>query len=401
MTYAMARGAMQDYDDQFGYELVPDHVELAIAKPDANLKRKLDQAITQAIANQTRLERIAQQNNIGSGRRLPVLSAAELDREGRSSGYRSLGRDEQNLYTQQAGDARSIARSYADDRANTRSSLSSVGTGNSDRYGNQGSGENSGIDPAMEQQWTEDMQQAASELSGSSLDGSGRFDEVGNPKSVLDSYLDGADGDVTEADGNTNQVNQPNGLAGQANESAEAKMSMQNPSSASGGAAGASQPPSGQQASGPSQNMASQNLQPPSSDAQSRPPENSYSQTPTEDLATPGSPGWALPRDVAKSHGNEILRTIRAESRSDRFVLLPSDRRSSAEMFGVFDHDARRASLELATAVRDRVDQWGAALPGGRWQPVLQVDVKPGGEIRFEQLRRILRDSGVNVVPKN
>ena len=70
-------------------------------------------------------------------------------------------------------------------------------------------------------------------------------------------------------------------------------------------------------------------------------------------------------------------------------------------MFGVFDRNAQRASLELATAIRDRVEQWGASLPGGRWQPVLEVDVQPGGEVRFQQLQMILRDSGVKVVRKN
>ena len=200
LTYATARAAMQDYDDQFGYELVPTDVELATAKPDSNLKRKIDRAVTEAIAIQTRQERIAQRNNISSGRRLPVLSAAALDREGRTSGYRSLARNEQNLYTQQANDARSIARSYAEDRASARGSSSrsqspSVTYGNSNNYGKQSAeatfnNNQGGIDPATDQKWTEDMQQAASELRGSSLDG-GMFDEEGNPRSLLDSYMQG------------------------------------------------------------------------------------------------------------------------------------------------------------------------------------------------------------------
>ena len=444
LTYATARGAMQDYDDQFGYELVPTDVELATAKPDANLKRKIDRAITEAIANQVRQERIAQRNNVSSGRRLPVLSAAALDREGRSSGYRSLGRNEQNLYTEQAGDARSIARSYADDRASSRSNTSrsqspSVTYGNSNTYGSQSAGatfngNQGGIDPAMDQKWTQDMQQAASELRGSSLNG-GAFDEDGNPRSLLDSYVQGNnangedqgkpgefssdgqrtdsngqpadfDGELGERDGNTDQVQQPNGLSGSTGELNEARRPTQNPYQAAGGSAGSEQlkngsPQQGSSQQSSSQQSASQNQQGNPSDAKAPPPENSYSQTPTEDLAKPGSPGWALPRDVARSHGNEILRTIRVQSRSDRFILLPSNRRSSPEMFGVFDRNARRASLELATAIRDRVDQWGAALPGGRWQPVLEVDVQPGGEVRFQQLQTILRDSGVKVVPKN
>ena len=459
LTYATARGAMQDYDDQFGYKLVPTDVELATAKPDSNLKRKIDRAIAEALSNQRRQERIALRNNISSGQRLPVLSAAELGRQGRSSGYRSLARSEQNLYTEQANDARSIARSYADDRASSRdnssqdyssqdyssrSQSSGATYAGSSNYGKPSAGASingdpGGIDPALDQKWTEDMQRAAGELRGSSMNGSG-FDEQGNPVSLLDSYVQGNtgnengqpsaqgnpgdtsseaqrtnfdgqgvnfDSELADRDGNTGQVQQPNGLSGASGETNEGQLPTQNPYQASGGSAGAGQPQSGSPQQGSpqqssNQQSASQDQQANPSDANAPPPpQNSYSQTRTEDLANPGRPGWALPRDVARSNGNEILRTIRAESRRDRFILLPSNRRSSPEMFGVFDRDARRASLELATAVRDRVDQWGAALPGGRWQPVLEVDVQPGGEVRFQQLQMILRDSGVKVVPKN
>lgn len=66
-------------------------------------------------------------------------------------------------------------------------------------------------------------------------------------------------------------------------------------------------------------------------------------------------------------------------------------------MFGISDGDTERAVLELATAIRDRVDRWGAALPGGRWQPRLEVQVMPGGEHRWEQLWRGMSGSGIEV----
>lgn len=459
LTYATARGAMQDYDDQFGYELVPDGVELAMAKPDNQLKDKVDRAITVAVANQARREVIAQRNNFGgrqggvggsqsgSGRRLPELSAAAMDRQGRSSGYRSLRRDEQNIYTQHAGDARSIAQSYAADRASNRSQSPSV-----THSGSGGANPTSqATDPAADQRLSDQMEQVADELHNRSLTDQA-FDADGNPQSMLDSFLAGGsqeNGDGSGSDGqfdydgefggNTDQVANPNGQTGTDAESMPGQRSLQNPNATSGGSAGGSQPRS---EGGPEQNPADQNFaqqqsgqqsssgqNPPSlnllaqessqrADANQQqqqqgsdndrnpPPTNPYSQTPNKDLAKPGQQGWALPREVANSHGNEILRTIRAESRSDRFVLLPTRRgrtyqESVPQIFGVFDRNATRASLELATAVRDRVQQWGAALPGGRWQPVLEVDVLPGGEVRFEQLQRMLQGSGVTVIRKN
>ncbi|MCG8653927.1 MAG: hypothetical protein MI861_29075, partial [Pirellulales bacterium] len=67
------------------------------------------------------------------------------------------------------------------------------------------------------------------------------------------------------------------------------------------------------------------------------------------------------------------------------------------EMFGLSDGDVNRATLQLATAVRDRIARWGAAIPGGRWQPRLEVEVMPRGEARFHQLRTLMNGSGVEV----
>jgi hypothetical protein len=100
---------------------------------------------------------------------------------------------------------------------------------------------------------------------------------------------------------------------------------------------------------------------------------------------------------MAGSHGNEIVRTIRVQCFHDRFVLLPPGSGGPTEMFGFSDGQVNRATLELATAVRDRVQQWGAAIPGGRWQPRLDVEVMPRGEARFHQLRTLMNGSGVEV----
>jgi hypothetical protein len=106
---------------------------------------------------------------------------------------------------------------------------------------------------------------------------------------------------------------------------------------------------------------------------------------------------WALPRSVATSNGNAIVRTIRVQCYPDRFVLLPARGEGRVEMFGLSDGDINRATLELATAIRDRIVRWGAALPGGRWHPRLDVEIMPHGERRFHQLRTLMRGSGVEV----
>ena len=106
---------------------------------------------------------------------------------------------------------------------------------------------------------------------------------------------------------------------------------------------------------------------------------------------------WALPENVAASRGNAIERTIRVQCYPDRFVLLPPRGEGRIEMFGLSDGDINRATMELATAIRDRIVQWGAALPGGRWQPRLEVEIMPRGDRRFHQLRMLMGGSGVDV----
>jgi hypothetical protein len=95
--------------------------------------------------------------------------------------------------------------------------------------------------------------------------------------------------------------------------------------------------------------------------------------------------------------GNAIVRTIRTQCYQDRFVLMPPAGRGVTETFQFSDGDIDQASLQLATAVRDRVDRWGAALPGGRWQPRLEIEVMPGSENRFHQLRTLMRGSGIEI----
>ncbi len=121
---------------------------------------------------------------------------------------------------------------------------------------------------------------------------------------------------------------------------------------------------------------------------------------------TPARSASSFSVKAATGHYHRTWRAwaaIRSSARSecicypDRLVLLPPANGGATEMFGFSDGDLDRASLELASAVRDRVDRWGASLPGGRWQPRLDVQVVPGGESRFHQLRSLMSGSGVEV----
>jgi hypothetical protein len=51
----------------------------------------------------------------------------------------------------------------------------------------------------------------------------------------------------------------------------------------------------------------------------------------------------------------------------------------------------------VAVAVRQIVEGWGAAPENGYWRPELRIRMLDGGEPRLEQLRSLLRDSGIEL----
>lgn len=109
-------------------------------------------------------------------------------------------------------------------------------------------------------------------------------------------------------------------------------------------------------------------------------------------------------RDWAWRDGNRsqtaIIRAIRLQCYADRWVLLP-DRGSKATPTIInLDGTLAQRAEKLAEAVTHRVDGWGVAVAGGHWAPVLHVEVASNAEARFQQLQRFMEGSGIDVVRK-
>ncbi len=94
--YGAARRAMQDWDDQFGYELVPAEVKLAFTKPDTNLKRRIEIAINTAAAEQ-RVRMAMTQRSLG-GRGSLGNSARGGSLSGANQPSRSFGRSSRSCW---------------------------------------------------------------------------------------------------------------------------------------------------------------------------------------------------------------------------------------------------------------------------------------------------------------
>ncbi|QDT08943.1 hypothetical protein [Planctomycetes bacterium K23_9] len=493
-TYAAARIALQDWDDQFGYELVPDDVNLAYGTPDPSLKKRVDEAIRAAVIDQHGMRALAQRAKSGFGRsrygqsgaiesnkRYPRLSAADMDRRGRSSGFNdhrdfssngslSSGRSGSHFGDNQGSSGADIAEAL-DRRLREAAGELQDGTGISQNpYAgsnglsqSQSSSSTLGGDQSATNQSTQNQsarnQATLNPEAGTALAALGdhmpesyrrdgvRPNQFVDPNTARDGMLKRQPNPFSLGDGPQNDLaggpsaDQPNGApsnqqspSGGAEAPSDLAMlppshqgtpsnnfrmppsaSTSNQSIPNQPAPGGAMGESGANASQPSLSM--NDSAKPSFDELARQAEmaqraaeqaaaqgsmdsqnQNRNQSATREMATPDRQQWALPRSVAASRGNSIVRTIRVQCFPGRLVLVASARGGATEMFGLADDDMNRATIELASAVRDRIERWGAALPGGRWQPRLDVEVMSGGEDRYYQLQRLMSDSGVDVV---
>lgn len=105
---------------------------------------------------------------------------------------------------------------------------------------------------------------------------------------------------------------------------------------------------------------------------------------------------WAMPEAFRGMGGTEFIRPISMRCRHDRYELIERGRVVQTFTFG--QDGVYQPTLQLATAIRDRVQAWGATMQGGYWKPQLDVSVGPHAEQRFHELQTLMKDSGVDVV---
>ena len=91
-----------------------------------------------------------------------------------------------------------------------------------------------------------------------------------------------------------------------------------------------------------------------------------------------------------------VVRSIRVVCYNDRWVMM-QDGTTSAQVTIPIGRTPQASAEKLAKAIADRVSHWGIALGGGYWKPELVVDVAPDADARYAQLERLLEGSGLTV----
>ena len=118
------------------------------------------------------------------------------------------------------------------------------------------------------------------------------------------------------------------------------------------------------------------------------------SEEPACPLAEIRGKNWALPDAANGSVG--ITRPIRVNCYPDRLELVPNTSQTSLQVVALGGRTEDTVDTFIS-AVWDHMKSWGIAGRGMYWQPILNVQVVPGAERRFADLKMLLDRSGLEV----
>jgi hypothetical protein len=441
-SYYAARAAMTQWDDQFGYELVPRNVELAYPNPDPTMRERIEYAVNQAVqrvmARSVR-QNIATRGGYGTsptGRGTsryrstssrsnqrpapPPLSVSQMDRQGRQSGFRDHRAAPTPIYAAgaatgfasgsspiSAAEARERLERQMEQAATTGDGLkrSAAGQDPTSVTALQTLGRNPAANSTATASDRLHSSHSGTRQSGASKPTNASPQTAASPTPMArNDPRETQNGD--QAPAGPWQPSLQDNAGNRLGDADQGGRPM--PGAKSNAASNAASDATGRAMGTPVNPYASREVS------------QRYRKTPTEDatapsaneppqsnpniaanaaspLVQPRGEDWALPRSISVGRGNEIVRYVRIEVHPDRFVILPSAGRRAIEAVPIEDSRINEATLRLATRVRDRIEGWGAAAPGARWSPRLKVDVQPGGEEQFLQWARLMNGSGLPI----
>lgn len=116
-------------------------------------------------------------------------------------------------------------------------------------------------------------------------------------------------------------------------------------------------------------------------------------------LADKRGRNWGLPQ--ANNNATGVVRPMRLAVLPDRLIILPDlDEKRAPEVVMIQGAMAEEID-EFVSKIWDRIEQWGMAVAGGYWKPVLHTNVAQGAHERFRELKVLLKGSGLEVRRSN
>ncbi|MBX3422896.1 MAG: hypothetical protein KF752_15185 [Pirellulaceae bacterium] len=390
--YMMARAAMSGWDDQFGYELVSEDLPLRFPPGPPRLKDKIVAAIE-----------VARQRQLALAMSMPqYYDASSLDFSGQftggtadgGSGPSGSGSSSSSLFGTGSNQFATNGRAVDADAENTNP-LSSRRTGGFD----------SGAMAAPAS-----GRSAAPSSSGSSSgdDWSDTQGSISTTKSSTPPSASGVGGQpLGAAGGGTGSSANSQTATGAASGSALQQTSPISAGSQSAGSQSAGTQSAGAQSAG----RQAGGGQSAGSQAGSGDPDAAASGMASPSLNIDLSPKSSEnARPIAQSRGSNwawrgpaktqtaVIRAIRVQCLLDRWIVMPDAGTNLPAETIMLDGTPEQRVEKLVAILEKRVAGWGVALASGYWTPVLQVDVAPDAQWRFDQLSRLMQGSGIDVV---
>ncbi|MEM8732797.1 MAG: hypothetical protein AAGG44_01150 [Planctomycetota bacterium] len=415
-TYALARSAMSGWDDQFGYELLDEEMELTFPDGQIGLQEKIVQAITLAKERQTALA-MAMPKKYGWPNSSPLGTYGSGGNSSAGGGF-TPGNSAYANRTSGQGVPGSNGRGGFENGSNQGSAPFEFGGAS----GSQSSGipeGMAGFSTPSEGNYgrTDAAGMGGSGYSDLAQGSPGQLDPNGGRGSSslnADPYSQTYQGpnDAGDAggsyvgDSSNESVNRYGGssqsgnsdLASQGSGSGQQNggQSPSNSSSGSGSGSAAGSPSgtsiSGMQASSTDGRPQGEQAGAPSLGMQAGQQQRAEGSSP---LARQRGSNWAL--DSRSRSRTAVVRPIQLQCFEDRWLLLPDsgDVRKASSI--PYEGTPEQRADQLAKQIQQRVEDWGIALTGGYWRPVLIVEVAPKADWRFNQLKNLFEGSGLEI----
>lgn len=114
-----------------------------------------------------------------------------------------------------------------------------------------------------------------------------------------------------------------------------------------------------------------------------------------QSLANGRGRNWALPPSQPDAVG--IKRPIKVMCSGETLLLVPE--RGTRQEVQIFRHNGAVTGVvdPFVEAVRSRMETWGIAGRGIYWRPVLQVQIRDNADANYNQLLKLLENSGIEV----
>lgn len=422
-AYGAAMSAISSWDSDFGYEFVDADWKLEYPETDPRLEQAMRHAVEQARQRQAMLAKAAPRRygprlTLGSGEG-GGMGGGDADGDGGGAGFEGV--------VHPGGDGDRIG----DHSGENWMAASSGGQGTGvDSAGATGTGTRAGNGLAGVNRYAGgEMTTDGSGGNGGGAAGGGNFAEAsataagapnGAGQTAGGAPQNGQPGEKGAAGGAAGSqmaasgANQGQGVAGgtQATGSTErtggstfagansptgASSSQTSQTAASGGSAGSSEGAAGGSSSGSAGGQASSGNS--AAAGGSSGGAVSYNPGQTASAATSRGANWA--NEAASRRASAISRPIRVVVKPEQIDVMPTNQGGSGPVGDptaiTFHQPTEKVLDQLASTVKERMNDWGLAGHNMYWRPTLVLQVSPGAEQHAIRLSDLLRDSGIDV----